>query len=161
MVSRSMWTSELGRVALGAVRASLSMLYDISSTSFDRECPVDIKCWRLDKLTIAVTLLPQQCSYSWCLCSRVLCKLIDAATASGDAVTANVFRSEIEVFRRVCIIHLITSYDCQRLTGRMAMRQYGERYPCGQRHLQMVDDLLVFAASTDAKSRSQLDSRSG
>ncbi|OCF45351.1 hypothetical protein I317_00874 [Kwoniella heveanensis CBS 569] len=105
LVTKDSWTQEGARMTLAAIRAALSLLYDTSRDHF------------------AVTLFSPTCSFAWCLASRGLIRFVDAASESGDPVSASVFRSEIEVFR-------------------LALRRYGERFPLGNRHLKMVDDLL-------------------
>ncbi|WVF70903.1 hypothetical protein IAT40_005698 [Kwoniella sp. CBS 6097] len=105
LVTKDTWTQEGARMTLAAIRAALSLLYDITATSYD------------------ITLFSPSCSFIWCLASRGLIRFVDAASESGDPVSASVFRSEIDVFR-------------------LAMRRYGERFPLGNRHLKMVDDLL-------------------
>ncbi|EIW72490.1 hypothetical protein TREMEDRAFT_72779 [Tremella mesenterica DSM 1558] len=81
LVAKETWTHELGRLSLAAIRAILSMVYDLNATSYD------------------ITLLPMCCSYIWCMCCRCLGRFMDAAVRSGDMVSASVFRSEIDVFR--------------------------------------------------------------
>ncbi|WWD17767.1 hypothetical protein CI109_102208 [Kwoniella shandongensis] len=68
------WTSEGARMTLSAIRASLSLLYDM-------------------------TLLPAQCSFAWSASARGLVRFIDAANQSGDQVSVAVFQSELQVFR--------------------------------------------------------------
>jgi hypothetical protein len=38
----------------------------------------------------------------------------------------------------------------------MALKQYGERYPVGQRQLQMVDELLAYTADPDTEAKRRL-----
>nr|XP_031860910.1 uncharacterized protein CI109_003637 [Kwoniella shandongensis]KAA5527982.1 hypothetical protein CI109_003637 [Kwoniella shandongensis] len=107
LVTRETWTSEGARMTLSAIRASLSLLYDITATSYD------------------LTLLPAQCSFAWSASARGLVRFIDAANQSGDQVSVAVFQSELQVFR-------------------MALSQFGERFPVGKRHLKVIDDLLAY-----------------
>ncbi|WVQ97267.1 hypothetical protein IAU59_004378 [Kwoniella sp. CBS 9459] len=120
LITRDTWTQEGARMTLAAIRAALSLLYDITATSYD------------------ITLFSPSCSFIWCLASRGLIRFVDAATESGDPVSASVFRSEIEVFR-------------------LALRRYGERFPLGNRHLKMVDDLLDQLIDHHPASKSSLE----
>ncbi|WWC86356.1 uncharacterized protein L201_001230 [Kwoniella dendrophila CBS 6074] len=81
LVTKDTWTHEGARMTLAAIRAALSLLYDITATSYD------------------LTLFNPHCSFTWCLASRALIRFMDAAIESGDSVSASVFRSELEVFR--------------------------------------------------------------
>lgn len=38
LITKDTWESDLARMALTAIRASLSVLYDITATTFDRKC---------------------------------------------------------------------------------------------------------------------------
>ncbi|WWC58471.1 uncharacterized protein I303_101014 [Kwoniella dejecticola CBS 10117] len=81
LITKDTWTHEGARMTLAAIRAALSLLYDITATSYD------------------LTLFSPHCSFCWCMASRGLIRFIDAANQSGDSVSAAVFRSEVEVFR--------------------------------------------------------------
>ncbi|WRT64260.1 uncharacterized protein IL334_001191 [Kwoniella shivajii] len=117
LITNETWTEEGARMTLAAIRAALSLLYDIIATSYD------------------LTLFSPQCSFVWCLASRGLLRFIDAAIQSGDLVSGAVFRSEIEVFR-------------------LAMQRYGERFPIGNRHLKMIDDVLAQQEGKAPKKKS-------
>ena len=72
---------DVARSALMAIRAILSMLYDVIATSFD------------------LTLLPASVSYVFLLAAKALLRFADAADQVGDKVSAKVYAAEIEVFR--------------------------------------------------------------
>ncbi|ORX36091.1 hypothetical protein BD324DRAFT_651995 [Kockovaella imperatae] len=99
------WNSEFAKLALASVRSNLSLLYDINATSYD------------------LTLLPTPCAFSFTLSCRALSRFIQAATQSGDKISAMIFRTECEVFRH-------------------ALLQYGERWILADRLLAMVDVVL-------------------
>ena len=82
-----------------------------------------------------VTLLPHVCAFCWGVASGALCRFIVAASETGDTVSVAVFRSEVQVFRYVRIrVHWAND--------RMALAQYAERYPVGQRQIKMLDETL-------------------
>ncbi|WVQ82647.1 hypothetical protein IAT38_004779 [Cryptococcus sp. DSM 104549] len=82
LITKDTWMDEGARMTLSAIRASLSLLYDVTATSYD------------------LSLFPPHCSFVWCLSSRGLIRFMGTAIQSGDLVSAAVFRSEIEVFRQ-------------------------------------------------------------
>ncbi|WVR05988.1 hypothetical protein IAU60_003016 [Kwoniella sp. DSM 27419] len=96
LITPETWTDEGARMTLAAIRASLSLLYDVTATSYD------------------ITLFPPHSSYVWSLASRCLVRFIDAASASGDQVSASVFRSEIDVFR--CVKEELARYGNNKST---------------------------------------------
>jgi hypothetical protein len=81
MITKDLYHCDLAKMGLSAIRAILSLIYDITATTFD------------------LSLLPSVCSFVWCLCGRALVRFMDAATLAGDSVSAGVFRSELDVFR--------------------------------------------------------------
>ena len=81
LLTPSTWKSDLANVGLAAIRANLSILYDITSTSYD------------------LTLLPSKCCFVWSLSTRGLGRLFEAAQSSNDTISASVFRSEMQVFK--------------------------------------------------------------
>ncbi|KAK6905818.1 hypothetical protein I203_106652 [Kwoniella mangroviensis CBS 8507] len=81
LVTKDTWTHEGARMTLAAIRAALSLLYDITATSYD------------------LTLFGPHCSFTWSLAARGLLRFVEAASQAGDPVSASVFRSEVEVFR--------------------------------------------------------------
>ncbi|ODN92000.1 hypothetical protein L198_05672 [Cryptococcus wingfieldii CBS 7118] len=105
LITKDSWMDEGARVTLSAIRATLSLLYDVTSTSYD------------------LSLFPPFASFVWSMTCRGLIRFMGTAMQSGDMVSAAVFRSEVEVFR-------------------LAMKRYGERFPVGNGHLKVVDDLL-------------------
>ena len=82
-----------------------------------------------------MTLLPHVCAFCWGVASGALCRFIVAASETGDTVSVSVFKSEIQVFR-------YAPQMSARLTIRMALAQYAERYPVGQRQIKMLDETL-------------------
>ena len=96
LITKDTWESDLARMALTAIRASLSLLYDITATSFDR---ISLSPSPLDAADWTVTLLPCLCAFCWGVAGGALCRFIVAATETGDTVSAQVFRSEVQVFR--------------------------------------------------------------
>ncbi|WWC66510.1 uncharacterized protein I206_100412 [Kwoniella pini CBS 10737] len=117
LITKDTWTHDGARMTLAAIRAALSLLYDITATSYD------------------LTLFSPHCSFCWCMASRGLIHFVDAATRSGDLVSAAVFRSEVEVFR-------------------LALQRYGERFPVPVKHLKMVDDLLAQMEDPSSSTKS-------
>ncbi|WVW82420.1 hypothetical protein I302_104430 [Kwoniella bestiolae CBS 10118] len=81
LVTKDTWTHEGARMTLAAIRAALSLLYDITATSYD------------------LTLFGPHSCFTWSLAARGLLRFIEAASQAGDPVSASVFRSEVEVFR--------------------------------------------------------------
>jgi hypothetical protein len=94
LITKDTWRTDLARMSLTAIRASLSLLYDITATSFD--CT-----FRYLAVLISVTLLPHVCAFCWGVASGALCRFIVAANETGDSVSVAVFRSEVQVFRYV------------------------------------------------------------
>lgn len=99
LITKDTWESDLARMALTAIRASLSLLYDITATSFD--CTSWLPLFPLPRTSTdgTVTLLPCLCTFCWGVAGGALCRFIVAATETGDTVSAEVFRSEVQVFR--------------------------------------------------------------
>ncbi|WVQ77083.1 hypothetical protein IAR50_006766 [Cryptococcus sp. DSM 104548] len=110
LITKESWMDEGARITLSAIRATLSLLYDVTSTSYD------------------LSLFPPFASFVWSMSCRGLTRFMGTAMQSGDMISAAVFRSEIEVFR-------------------LALKRYGERFPVGNRHLKVVDDLLKITES--------------
>lgn len=81
LITRDSWMDEGARVTLSAIRATLSLLYDVTSTSYD------------------LSLFSPHCTFVWSLSCRGLIRFMGTALQSNDMVSASVFRSEIEVFR--------------------------------------------------------------
>ncbi|WVO16947.1 hypothetical protein L204_104633 [Cryptococcus depauperatus] len=81
LITKDTWMEEGARVTLSAIRATLSLLYDVTSTSYD------------------LSLFPPHCTFVWCLSCRGLTRFVSTAIQCGDLVSASVFHSEIEVFR--------------------------------------------------------------
>ncbi|KIR97270.1 hypothetical protein L804_05452 [Cryptococcus deuterogattii 2001/935-1] len=81
LITRDSWMDEGARVTLSAIRATLSLLYDVTSTSYD------------------LSLFAPHCTFVWSLSCRGLIRFMGTALQANDVVSASVFRSEIEVFR--------------------------------------------------------------
>ncbi|ORY33727.1 hypothetical protein BCR39DRAFT_518895 [Naematelia encephala] len=81
LVNRETWRNEIAKLGLTAVRAILSLLYDITATSYD------------------LSRLPPTAIFTWTLSAKVLCRFIDSANAVGDFASSDLFRSEFNVFR--------------------------------------------------------------
>jgi len=81
LINTESWQHDISRMSLGAIRAVLSFLYDITATSYD------------------LSLLPTTVTFIWVLCIKSLSRFVHAATQVGDAVSVTVFKSEIDVFR--------------------------------------------------------------
>ena len=102
-LSSDMWQHSVARMAQGAIRAILSLVYD--GTRCDR-----FGFWRditfvdTDKSVVTatsydLTLLPASVSYVFLLASKGLIRLVKAAQQVGDVASASVFRAEIGVFQ--------------------------------------------------------------
>lgn len=82
-----------------------------------------------------LTLLPPTVSYVFLLAAKALLRFADAANQAGDAVSAKIYASEIEVFR----------YGTITLAAdhRLALHQYGQRHQIGVEHAKSLGDLVV------------------
>ncbi|KAK4685111.1 hypothetical protein P7C73_g5047, partial [Tremellales sp. Uapishka_1] len=79
LVTKDHWHDEVPRIALSAIRAGLSIVYNITSTSYDS----------------TPTSTPHL--------AKGLIRFMEAALESGDLVSVSVFRSEVDVFRMATI----------------------------------------------------------
>ena len=78
------WQDDMARsLALTPVRSILSLIYDITATSYD------------------LVLLPPTVSYVFFLAAKALLRFIAAATQDGDTLSVSMFRAEIGVFQWV------------------------------------------------------------
>lgn len=147
LVTRQLWKSELARVALGAVRSSLSMIYDITSTSFDRMYYHAREASRSD----------QQSPY-YLHSVHILglfARGFSASSSMHPSPRGTRYRPKFFAPRLRCSGKLIYN-DMLNSPRRMALQQYGERYPAGLRHMQMVDDLLAFTSNGEGFAASYM-----
>lgn len=98
LITVDLYQTDIAKMGLSAIRAVLSILYDITSTSYDCERITTSQEFCSAKRFI-VTRLSYACSFIWFSCAKGLCRMIDAATLSGDVVAASVYRAECDVFR--------------------------------------------------------------
>ncbi|KAL1408021.1 hypothetical protein Q8F55_004818 [Vanrija albida] len=117
LITYQTWSDDAAKMTLSAVRAMLSLIYDVNATTYD------------------LTLLPASNSYHWCLAARCLLRFIAAARLSNDPVSAQVFEAEVQVFvfalktfgerhpvglRHLKLLDIIKETAMQQMTGLVA-----------------------------------------
>ncbi|ORY28962.1 hypothetical protein BCR39DRAFT_495759 [Naematelia encephala] len=130
LVTKATWQHDIARMSLGAIRAILSLLYDITATSYD------------------LTLLPASCSYVFLHASKGLMRFVDAANQVGDAVSASVFRSEIGVFNRMVLRQYgerfpLGAQHAKMLEGYLSEQETGSASTAGHVTTYTVDKLIL------------------
>jgi hypothetical protein len=128
LITKDTWRTDLARMSLTAIRASLSLLYDITATSFDCMFRSVTELIRSNFTTPRLCILlgssigcimpihrRRERDWRYCVCRSIPIR------STGLQVRASLEKGTDD---------------------RMAMSQYAERYPVGQRQIKMLDETL-------------------
>ena len=145
MILRDSWQDRLPKLALGAIRVMLSLLYDSEFSVF--QSSNDPAVSRADRVVVTattydVTLLPASISYLFLLAGKAMLRFVDAANQSGDVLSSYVFRGEIDVFQCASTFYLFCDGTLTVFRSH-ALRRHGTRFALGYQHAKMLGDLLA------------------
>jgi hypothetical protein len=111
LVTHTTWSDDAAKMVLSAVRAILSLTYDLNATSYD------------------ITLLPTIACLMWTLSCRCLIRFITAARLSNDPVSSAIFESEFQVF-----VYVSTHRCDETDPSSDTLARFSQRHPLAARH---------------------------